>query len=111
MTPVGEAFMLQADEKLDFDTMAKIFRQGYSRIPIYDKGVDDIVGLMLVKDLVFLDPNDRLPVRSFLRRFARHIQVREDRSLVKVPVMSPPSRPMLLMVVVVVLWIIIIIGV
>lgn len=75
MTPVKEAFMLQVDEKLDMDLMARIFREGYSRIPIYDQSVDDIVGLMLVKDLVFVDPNDRLPVRSFLRRFARHVQV------------------------------------
>lgn len=35
MTPVAMTFMLSAEERLTFETIAKIFKTGYSRIPIY----------------------------------------------------------------------------
>jgi len=76
MTTIDNAFMLQADEKLDYNTIARIFREGYSRIPIYDKDKNDILGLLLVKDLVFLSPKDRLTIRTVLKRFGRQILVR-----------------------------------
>lgn len=36
MTPLSNVFMLKADEKLSFETIAKIFKTGYSRIPVYE---------------------------------------------------------------------------
>lgn len=36
MTPLQNTFMLSVDEKLSFDTIATIFKTGYSRIPIYE---------------------------------------------------------------------------
>lgn len=36
MTPVETVFMLSVDDKLNFETMAKIFKVGFSRIPIYE---------------------------------------------------------------------------
>lgn len=35
MTPLANTFMLSVDEKLNFETIAKIFKTGYSRIPVY----------------------------------------------------------------------------
>jgi len=35
MTPLPNTFMLSVDEKLNFETIAKIFKTGYSRIPVY----------------------------------------------------------------------------
>ena len=37
-------------------TMYEIFKSGYSRIPVYEKSKNDIVGLILAKDLIFVDP-------------------------------------------------------
>ena len=37
-------------------TLYKIFKSGYSRIPVFDKDVNDILGLLLAKDLIFVDP-------------------------------------------------------
>ena len=37
-------------------TLSKIFKSGYSRIPVYGRDTNDIVGLILTKDLIFLDP-------------------------------------------------------
>ena len=36
MTPLQNTFMLSVDEKLDFETIAMIFKTGYSRIPVYE---------------------------------------------------------------------------
>jgi metal transporter CNNM len=36
MTPLDNTFMLSVDEKLNFETIAKIFKTGYSRIPVYE---------------------------------------------------------------------------
>ena len=55
-TPLVNTFMLGADERLGFDTVAKIFRTGYSRIPVYEVSKSNIIGLLFVKDLIFLDP-------------------------------------------------------
>lgn len=37
-------------------TMGDIFKSGYSRIPIYGQDKNDIVGLILAKDLICIDP-------------------------------------------------------
>ena len=36
MTPLRNTFMLSVDEKLNFETIARIFQSGYSRIPVYE---------------------------------------------------------------------------
>ena len=36
MTPLKNTFMLSVDERLSFETIAKIFKTGYSRIPIFE---------------------------------------------------------------------------
>lgn len=36
MTPLDNVFMLKTDEKLNFETIAKIFKTGYSRVPVFE---------------------------------------------------------------------------
>lgn len=36
MTPLSNTYMLKSDERLNFETIAKIFKTGYSRIPVYE---------------------------------------------------------------------------
>ncbi len=52
MTPRTEIFSLSIDQKLDLATMKKIFKSGHSRIPVYKDKLDNIVGLLYVKDLI-----------------------------------------------------------
>jgi metal transporter CNNM len=59
-----------------------VFRSGYSRIPVYGKDRSDIVGVMLAKDLIFIDPEDETPVRNFISLFGRpYITVWSDDKL------------------------------
>ncbi|KAL7447137.1 hypothetical protein ACHAXM_010574 [Skeletonema potamos] len=75
MTPLINVFMLSADERLGFDVVAKIFKTGYSRIPVYEVSKSNIVGLLFVKDLIFLDPEDEIPVKNFVHIFGRGMHV------------------------------------
>jgi len=71
MTPLENTFMIDVEDKLNFDTMSKIFKTGFSRIPIYEGGVQDVIGLLFTKDLIFIDPDDETPVRNFVQIFGR----------------------------------------
>eukprot|EP00531_Pseudo-nitzschia_arenysensis_P009175 CAMPEP_0116145954 /NCGR_PEP_ID=MMETSP0329-20121206/16900_1 /TAXON_ID=697910 /ORGANISM="Pseudo-nitzschia arenysensis, Strain B593" /LENGTH=731 /DNA_ID=CAMNT_0003641657 /DNA_START=184 /DNA_END=2379 /DNA_ORIENTATION=- len=75
MTAMGQTFMLEVDEKLSFETIGKIFKTGYSRIPVFEISKNNIIGLLFVKDLIFLDPEDCVPVRSFIQIFGRNIHL------------------------------------
>ena len=68
-----EIFMLSVGCILDVHTVGQIFSSGYSRIPIYDKDRDDIIGVILTKDMLFIDPDDSLPMRSFFEIFSRPV--------------------------------------
>jgi len=72
MTPINETFMLSARERLNYKTLSEIFKAGYSRIPVFDQeDKNDVIGLMLVKDLIFVDPEDDTPVLNFVQLFGR----------------------------------------
>ena len=73
MTPLKNTFMISVDEKLSFETIAKIFKTGYSRIPIYEVSQNNIIGLLFVKDLIFIDPADESPIRNFVQIFGRNV--------------------------------------
>jgi len=75
MTTMERTFMLGVDEKLSFDTIGKIFKTGFSRIPIYEISRNNVIGLLFVKDLIFIDPEDEVPIRSFIQIFGRAIEL------------------------------------
>jgi metal transporter CNNM len=52
-----DVFMLSINEKLTLKTLWKIFHSGCSRIPIYELDRNDVVSVILVKDLLFIDPD------------------------------------------------------
>ena len=83
MTPLEDVFMLSKHARLDFKTIREIFQQGFSRIPVYGHDREDILGLLLVKDLIFIDPEDATPVENFIKVFGRAVvgPVWEDQKL------------------------------
>lgn len=55
MTPRIDIFALN-DEELFHEILPQIIEKGYSRIPVYDDSIDNIVGILYIKDLIpYLD--------------------------------------------------------
>lgn len=50
--------MLDINARMDYKTMAKILAKGHSRIPVYDGDIDTIYKLLLVKNMIMLNPGD-----------------------------------------------------
>ncbi|XP_060624177.2 metal transporter CNNM1 isoform X1 [Anolis sagrei] len=72
LTPLSRCFMLRADAVLDFATVSEILRSGYTRIPVYEgERRDNIVDLLFVKDLAFVDPDDCTPLQTVTRFYRR----------------------------------------
>ena len=80
-TALNKTFMVNVDDRLSFETMSIIFKTGYSRIPVYENNVSNVVGLLFVKDLIFINPVDCTPVRSFVEIFGRgsHVVWMDDK--------------------------------
>ncbi|KAA8498808.1 Metal transporter CNNM2 [Porphyridium purpureum] len=82
MTPLDRVFMLGMQETLDFETMKAIFQGGHSRLPVYQDTRDNVVGVIFAKDLILVDPDDEIPVKTLITFFVRDVEaVFEDATL------------------------------
>jgi len=59
-TALDRVFALSNDTVLDQDTITKIHASGHSRIPVYRKKKTHIIGILLVKDLIIIDPDNKI---------------------------------------------------
>lgn len=59
MTPLEKAFMLDVDTLVDKDLLRTIYTKGYSRIPIFEGQRDKIVGILLARDLILINPEKK----------------------------------------------------
>ncbi|XP_032889958.1 metal transporter CNNM1 [Amblyraja radiata] len=71
MTPLRDCFMLSSDAILDFATMSEIMQSGYTRIPVYEGERSNIVDILFVKDLAFVDPDDGMSL-DIMTKFYSH---------------------------------------
>ncbi|XP_048037118.1 metal transporter CNNM4 isoform X3 [Megalobrama amblycephala] len=71
MTPLSNCFMIHIDAVLDFNTMSEIMESGYTRIPVYDCERSNIVDILYVKDLAFVDPDDCTTLKT-VTKFYNH---------------------------------------
>lgn len=75
MTQINYVFTVSEDAIIDYDFMQKITEAGYSRIPVTKKtdnnGAGDITGLLFLRDLVMVDPDDRIEV-STVTNYYKH---------------------------------------
>lgn len=72
MTPISETFTVDINAKLDRELMNLILGNGHSRVPVYYEERTNIIGLVLVKNLLAIHPEDEVPVKSVtIRRIPR----------------------------------------
>ena len=73
MTKLDSCFMLELESHLDFSTITTIMESGHSRIPVYANERHNIVGLLFVKDLAFVDPDDCIPLQTVIKFYSRPV--------------------------------------
>jgi metal transporter CNNM len=66
MTKAKDVFMLDISKKLDFETMLDIYKEGYTRIPVYEQARDVIKGILNVKDLILVNPDDEVSLAAIV---------------------------------------------
>ncbi|EEF40254.1 DUF21 domain-containing protein At2g14520 [Ricinus communis] len=72
MTPISETFAIDINAKLDKELMSLILEKGHSRVPVYYEQPTNIIGLILVKNLLTIHPEDEVPVKNVtIRRIWR----------------------------------------
>ncbi|XP_053181070.1 metal transporter CNNM4 [Scomber japonicus] len=71
MTPINNCYMIHSDAVLDFNTMSEIMESGYTRIPVYEDEKSNIVDILFVKDLAFVDPDDSTTLKT-ITKFYNH---------------------------------------
>lgn len=69
MVPVKDVFSLDINSLLDFDTFKSILYHGYSRIPVHEFTKENLVGVILIQDLLLNDPSDKVPLRAVMQYF------------------------------------------
>ncbi|KAJ3027504.1 UNVERIFIED_CONTAM: hypothetical protein HDU68_003692 [Siphonaria sp. JEL0065] len=82
MTKLDDVLMLSLDTKLDESTMNLLLDAGHSRVPVYNNIREDIIGVVLVKQLILLDPEDAVPV--YKSRIGRLPRVKRDTPLFEI---------------------------
>ncbi|CAL8298588.1 unnamed protein product [Merluccius merluccius] len=71
LTPLDDCYMLASDATLDFCTVSEVMQSGFTRIPVYEGERHNVVNILLVKDLAFVDPDDCTPLKT-ITQFYRH---------------------------------------
>ena len=67
MTPRTDVVAIPTDADLD-TVLAAIRRKGHSRIPVYDKTIDTVLGMLYAKDLLQRDHDTRFDLTTIMRK-------------------------------------------
>ncbi|KAK8987448.1 hypothetical protein V6N11_027199 [Hibiscus sabdariffa] len=72
MTPISETFAIDINAKLDRELMSLVLEKGHSRVPVYYEQPTNIIGVILVKNLLTIHHEDDVPVKNVtIRRIPR----------------------------------------
>ncbi|PON55140.1 CBS domain containing protein [Parasponia andersonii] len=75
MTSISETFSIDINAKLNRNLMGMILEKGHSRVPVYYEERTNIIGLVLVKNLLTIHPEDEVPVKNVtIRRIPRVLE-------------------------------------
>ncbi|KAM7520370.1 hypothetical protein LguiB_019332 [Lonicera macranthoides] len=72
ITPIAEIFAIDINAKLDRKLINLILEKGHSRVPVYYEQPRNIIGLILVKNILTINPLNEVPVKNVtIRRIPR----------------------------------------
>mmetsp|Transcript_22001 Transcript_22001/g.39570 ORF Transcript_22001/g.39570 Transcript_22001/m.39570 type:complete len:524 (-) Transcript_22001:1762-3333(-) len=75
MTAIEDVYMLEVDTRLDDEVMTAIWQTGHSRVPVYDKDRNCVCGVLFVKDLILVNFDDNMTVRTLLHFYPREVHM------------------------------------
>lgn len=56
MTKIEDVYMLDINTKLEQKTLREVYSKGFSRIPIYEGSKNNIIGILMARDLILINP-------------------------------------------------------
>lgn len=67
MTP--RTYMVAVSLDSSYDKIVEVFKtQQFSRVPVYDDGIDNVVGILYLKDLIFFDASkETFEIKKYMR--------------------------------------------
>ncbi|XP_050944758.1 DUF21 domain-containing protein At4g33700-like isoform X1 [Cucumis melo] len=72
MTPISETFAIDINANLDSNLIKLILERGHSRVPVFYERPTNIIGLVLVKNLITRLSPDGVPIKNFpIRKIPR----------------------------------------
>lgn len=71
MTPISEVLLLEANERLNDETLQLISDSGHSRIPVYQANKNNIIGVLFAKDLLLVNPQENTKVLLLVKFYDR----------------------------------------
>ncbi|EED90505.1 hypothetical protein THAPSDRAFT_269456 [Thalassiosira pseudonana CCMP1335] len=63
-TPLRGVYSLPDDTILDEDTCCEIWARGYSRVPVFGPRISGIIGVLLTRQLIVMNPSECRPLAS-----------------------------------------------
>lgn len=74
MVSLDKVYMVPETDRLTFENMLQIYNSGYSRIPVYqNNNKQDIIGLLHIKDLTLIDPEDEIEIKTLISFYKHHV--------------------------------------
>ncbi|GJN23761.1 hypothetical protein PR202_gb11439 [Eleusine coracana subsp. coracana] len=64
MTPICQTFVIDINAKLDRELLQEVLEKGHSRVPVYYEKKTNVIGLILVKNLLSVNADDEVPIKS-----------------------------------------------
>uniref|UniRef100_A0A6B2G563 Metal transporter CNNM2 (Trinotate prediction) n=1 Tax=Myxobolus squamalis TaxID=59785 RepID=A0A6B2G563_MYXSQ len=73
MIPIESCYTIEINETLNINMIEEISQEGFSRIPIYEESRENIVGVIHVSDISFINPSDNIPIKNVLEACKRNL--------------------------------------
>ena len=65
MMPIEKAYMLDVNTLINREVTQEIYTAGYSRIPIFEGNQNNIIGVLMAKDLILFNPDrDQMTIKQ-----------------------------------------------
>lgn len=73
MVPLSECFMLDDECIINEELVKMIHHEGYTRIPVYRRKRENIIGVLHLTDIIFINPYVKIQISSVIDFYQRSV--------------------------------------